>query len=136
MGGDKVPIANPPAAATGLAFSQQPTSTQVGHTMPPVEVRLVDSSGATVPVTGIPVTLELSANPGVLSGALVQLTDSGLATFDDLSVSVAADGYALLATAPDLADATSAPFDVTVDRPAPHDPRKRRQHGEPGRGPR
>jgi parallel beta-helix repeat protein len=116
--GELVPMENVSTSPSALAFSRQPRSTQAGQTMtPPVEVRLVDASGATVPVSGTEVTLTLPANPGALSGISTRLSDSGFATFDDLVIRTEGEGYTLQAASPGLASATSTSFDVTIDTP-------------------
>ena len=116
--GELVPMETVPTSPSGLSFSQQPTNTQVDAVMtPPVEVRLVDSSGATVPVSGTAVTLSLLGGSGPLGGTTTRLSDSGFAVFDDLTINATAAGSMLQATSPGLASATSLPFDVTVDSP-------------------
>jgi hypothetical protein len=54
------------------------------------------------PVSTDSVTIKLGTNPsnGVLSGTLTQDAVAGVATFKDLSISVAGNGYTLIATAP------------------------------------
>ncbi|MCG6925708.1 MAG: right-handed parallel beta-helix repeat-containing protein, partial [Acidobacteria bacterium] len=93
--------------------AQGPVSTPVDETLPPVVVRLVDATGDTAVVTGIPVTLALgSGPPATLSGATTRATENGLATFDDLSINTVGSGYTLVASSPDLTGATSAPFEI------------------------
>ncbi len=102
-------------AATGMAFTRQPTSTTVGVAFTPaVTVTIQDSSGNTV--TGaVTVTLGLGANPvaGTLSGTLTVTAVAGVATFPDLSLD-RPGSYTLTASAGGLATATSATFTVFV----------------------
>lgn len=84
-------LTNLPASLPSLAFAQQPANAMAGQTISPaVTVRIVNSSGAPVPTPGIPVLLGLSSGTGILSGTVVQPTDStGTATFADLSIDLA-----------------------------------------------
>jgi adhesin/invasin len=79
---------NLPLSLPSLAFSQQPGNALAGQTIaPPVTVRIVDSSGAPVPTSGVPVALSLASGSGTLSGTTVRTTDgTGTATFGDLSI--------------------------------------------------
>ncbi len=101
---------------TQLVFSAGPSNTPVSATIAPaVTVAAVDNSGQTAHgYTGL-VTIALANNPGNagLSGTLRVNAVAGVATFADLSVTDAAPGYTLRATADRLGGATSDPFDVT-----------------------
>ena len=101
----------------GLAFIQQPGTTQVGAAIsPPVTVRAVNSGGSTVPsFTGV-VTIALGTNPGggTLSGTTTATAVAGVATFGNLRISQPGAGYTLTASAAGLTAATSAPFTVTA----------------------
>jgi adhesin/invasin len=81
-------LANVTASVPILAFAQQPSNSAAGQTIsPPVTVRIVDSSGTPVPMSGVPVAMSLASGSGVLSGTLVKTTDAtGTATFGDLSI--------------------------------------------------
>jgi hypothetical protein len=109
------------SAAQKLAFVQGPTSGRTGAVIsPPVTVQVVDTSGKPVGGT-FTVTIALGANPGggVLGGTLTRTTDpSGLATFDDLTISKPGAGYTLVASASGLPSVTSAAFDEMGDIPA------------------
>jgi hypothetical protein len=105
-------------AATKLAFVQQPTSGTAGLVItPPITVQVEDSSGD--PVSGI-FGVSIGITPGtgtpgaVLGGTLSVTTDgNGLATFKDLTVSLAGTGYTLTAASGGLTSATSTAFDQT-----------------------
>jgi hypothetical protein len=60
------------------------------------------------------VTLTIGSNPsgGTLSGTLT--VSGGIATFSDLSINVAGDGYTLHATTTGLANADSVAFSITA----------------------
>jgi hypothetical protein len=106
-----------PAAADHLVFFQQPTDTAAGQTITPaVTVAVVDQFGNVVTSDNSDtVTLAIGTNPsgGTLSGTLTVAVSGGIATFSDLSIDLAGDGYTLLATATGLTDADSGAFRIT-----------------------
>jgi hypothetical protein len=109
-----------PAPPVALAFLAQPTTTLAGAIITPsVSVTIRDSVGNIVTSATNVVTMGFAANPGQgpLGGTLTRTASSGIATFTDLSVGVAASGYKLAASATGLATATSAAFDVLVRPP-------------------
>ncbi len=100
-----------------LAFAAQPPTAGAGKIIaPPVAVAGVDNMGATASGYTGSVTIALGANPGngALSGTLTVDAVDGVATFRDLSVSKAAAGYTLSASASGLDPATSQPFTVNA----------------------
>ncbi|MEZ0229857.1 MAG: hypothetical protein ACAI25_14615 [Planctomycetota bacterium] len=105
-----------PGAATGVVFRQQPRNTPPSTTLAPsVKVQLVDAAGNFASSPSTAVSLALNPNPGSLSGGGAVVTDgSGTATFASLSVSLAANGYTLVATGVGLSNpnATSSAFNV------------------------
>jgi hypothetical protein len=105
------------AAAHHLLFSQQPTDTPAGQTISPVVVQVVDQFGNVVSNYSGMVTLSLNDNPmtgATLSGTLTVNVVNGVATFSDLSIDLAGDGYTLHATiGGGLADIDSDPFNIT-----------------------
>lgn len=105
-----------PPFATKLGFTVQPTGGTTSSGPGVVTVAVQDSTGATVGNATDPVTLALGSNPGgaTLSGTLTVPATSGLATFSDLGISAAGDGYTLAATATGLTGATSASFNMTA----------------------
>jgi hypothetical protein len=111
-------VAVTPAAADHLLFLQQPTDTAAGQPISPaVTVEVVDPYGNVVSSDNADtVTLALGVNPsgGTLSGTLTVTVSGGIATFSDLSIDLAGDGYTLHATSTGLADADSAAFRITA----------------------
>ncbi len=107
----------PPPGSNRLSFRVQPTGTLVNQTLtPPIEVEVLDASGAPVPSSGQPITLSLASNPGSasLSGTLTVPTVNGVATFADLALTQPGNGYTFLASSPDTDTATSNLFDVAA----------------------
>ena len=103
-----------------LQFATEPQNVMVGQPVTasafdpsgaPVSVDVVDASGQIVTGSTAPVTVALQ-NGGVatLGGTATQTASGGVATFADLTVSAAGSGFALSATSPGLAGATSTPF--------------------------
>jgi hypothetical protein len=104
-----------------LAFQQQPTSTIAGQvidgSLQPagVTVDILDAAGQLVTIATNPVAMALGSNPG--SGTLFGTTpvgaSGGVATFSDLAIDLAGQGYTLVATSAGLTSATSTSFNVT-----------------------
>ncbi|MFL5358662.1 beta strand repeat-containing protein [Archangium sp.] len=108
------------AAAAKLAFAQQPTDVVAGKAIAPaVTVAVQDAFGNTVGSTAS-ITLALKANPGgsTLSGTKTVSAVGGIATFGDLSLQKAEEGYTLQASSGALTVATSGGFAVTAAAPA------------------
>jgi hypothetical protein len=111
-----------PPPPTQLAFIVQPSNATAGGTIsPPVQVAAQDGTGTTVAGFNGTITVALGANPsgGVLSGTTSMIAASGVATFSNLSIDKAGNGYTLVASAAGLTSATSAPFNITAPPPAP-----------------
>jgi hypothetical protein len=104
-------------SATKLAFTVQPISTAaLAPIAPPVQVTAQDALGNTATGFTSNVTVAIGTNPipgSVLSGTKVIRAVAGVATFSDLSVDSAGNGFTLSATASGLTAATSASFDIT-----------------------
>jgi hypothetical protein len=105
----------PPVA---LVFMTKPQNTQVGQKInPAVQVSVVDSAG--VPVSGADTTtvvIQLGANPpgnATLGGTTSAHPNRGVATFGNLWIDKAGDGYTLKAHVSGLPDTTSQPFNIT-----------------------
>jgi hypothetical protein len=112
-------VAVNPAAADHLVFLQQPTNTAARQTIAPaVKVAVVDQFGNVVTSDNSDtVTLSIGTNPsgGTLSGTLTVTVVNGVATFSDLSIDLAGDGYTLHATVGGaLPDIDSDPFTITL----------------------
>jgi len=112
------PLPPPPSVASKLAFLSQPQSAQINTTLPVIHVVTQDVNGVTAPYSGT-VTVVLSPNPGALAGTVQVTVVDSIATFSTLSVTQAADGYSLTATASGLASAVSALFNITASPPPP-----------------
>jgi hypothetical protein len=100
-----------------LVFTMQPPlRVKTGQLLlPGPQVAVKDASGVVMTRYNGPVTISIGNNPGraILSGTLTQNAVSGVATFPDLSLNTAGNGYTLLASAADQI-ATSAQFNVRV----------------------
>ena len=102
-----------PAPATKLAFAQQPSNASAGATITPaVTVVVQDSNGNTVTTATNPVTLVLGGGTG-LAGTLTATPQNGVATFNNLSVSIAGT-YTLAASSTGLTSATSNNFTISA----------------------
>jgi hypothetical protein len=105
--------------AVKLAFSVQPSNAVTGATITPaVQVSVEDSSGTVVTTATNPVTLALVGGTG-LAGTLTATPQNGVATFSNLTVSIAGT-YTLSATSTNLTSATSTSFTsaTTINPPA------------------
>jgi hypothetical protein len=112
-----LPFAVSAGAATRLAFTVAPSTVTAGATMTPqVEIEARDAFGNTADAFTDDVTVTIGTNPsgGILSGRTAQAATGGVAVFGDLSIDRAGVGYTLSATAPALAGAASAAFEVTA----------------------
>ena len=103
-----------PAAATKLAFIQQPSTVVQNLTMSPVSVAIEDQFSNVVTSATNPVTLTIGANPasGTLFGGGPVGASGGIATFTALSIDAAGNGYTLVAATSGLTSATSTAFNV------------------------
>jgi hypothetical protein len=98
---------------TKLAFSQQPSNASAGATITPaVTVVIEDINGNTVTTATNPVTLALGGGTG-LGGTLTATPLNGVATFNNLSVSIAGT-YTLSASSTGLTAATSTGFTISA----------------------
>jgi len=114
--------AAPPPPATHLAFTAQPTNTQVGSTVSPaVQVSALDASNAVVAGFTGTITVAIGTNPagGTLSGTLTVAAVNGVAAFSTLSINQVGNGYTLAASSSGLTGATSGLFNITAP-PATH----------------
>jgi WD40 repeat protein len=96
-----------------LAFLLQPSNGVAGQALvPAVQVRASDGSGNGV--AGLTITLAIGANPGgaTLSGSTATTNLAGIATFSNLSLNNAGNGYTLVASMFNFTGATSNPFNI------------------------
>jgi hypothetical protein len=107
-------------SAANLAFITQPVGSSAGGVMPAVRVAVQDAQGNIVANSTQSVTVAIGTNPasGTLGGTLTVSAVNGIATFSNLSVSVAASGYTLTAAGGSLTTGTSSAFTVTAVGPA------------------
>ena len=109
---------------TRLAFTTQPGTAIAGQVVPPFRVAIQDASGEPVADAEHTVTLSLADNPSsaALGGTTAVRASGGVATFSDIRISAAGIGYSLRATSPGLAEAISAPFDISPGEPVAPEP--------------
>ena len=102
-------------APAKLAFQTQPSNTDAGSTITPaVTVQVLDANGNLVKTANNAVTMALGVNPGnsTLGGSLIQYAINGVATFANLTLNTAGNGYTLTASATRLTSATSNTFSI------------------------
>jgi hypothetical protein len=103
-----------------LAFTVQPSTTPPLMTITPaVQVTVLDELGNPVTTYNGAVTIAIGHNggllaPGTLSGTKTVNAVNGVATFSDLSIDQAGNGYTLVVTAAGVAPAESAPFNISA----------------------
>jgi uncharacterized repeat protein (TIGR03803 family) len=111
-----------PAAATRLAFSQQPATTAAGATFSPaLTVQVQDIYGNAIATSNSTITLSIASGPAhaLLNGTLTVPTVNGVSTFSDLSL-IKAGSYTLSASAPGFSAVKSSSFTVTPDFSTAH----------------
>jgi hypothetical protein len=104
-------------SSTTLSFIVQPSTLRPATVMtPPVRVAIQNSTGATIPTASNNVTVTITPGTGtagaVLSGTLTVTAVNGIAVFPNLIVDRSGAGYTLTASAPNVVNARSAPFNV------------------------
>ncbi|HET9385213.1 MAG TPA: hypothetical protein VFO67_08705 [Gemmatimonadales bacterium] len=106
-----------PATATQLVFTTPPSTAHAGAAIAPaVRVAIRDAHDNTVDDAAAAVTVALGVNSagGTLTGTTTVNAVGGIATFNNISIDLAASDYTLVATANDLAGATSAAFAIVA----------------------
>jgi hypothetical protein len=100
-----------------LAFTGQPSNATAGQTMSPVSVAVRDVFGQVVTTSTASVTIAIGNNPanGTLSGTLTKAAANGIATFDNLKIDRAGNGYTLVATSAGLTSGNTSEFSNRVD---------------------
>lgn len=101
--------------AVALAFVQQPTNSLMNAAIQPaVTVKAIDDKGRTVAGFTGAITIAIETNPtsATLGGTKTINAVSGVATYSDLTLSAAGNGFTLKATALGLTAITSAAFNV------------------------
>jgi hypothetical protein len=102
---------------THVAFLTQPGTTTAGAAISPaLQVAVEDAANHIVSGDNSSVTLALGSNPGsgTLSGTLTVAAVNGVATFSNLSLDKAGNGYTLTAADGVLNGAISSAFDIVV----------------------
>ena len=108
------PFAVNAAPPQQLTFIAQPAGTTAATTLDPVLVEVDDAFGnITSSTMSITITLSGGGGNAHLSGTKTVAAVNGIATFADLSVDAAGNGYKLTVSATNLSGATSAPFDIS-----------------------
>ena len=109
------------AGATDLEFKVPPTTAIVGSPLAPVEVVVLDGKGMPILAPDYTISIRIGNNAAgaVLSGSTRVATHNGVATFADLWVDRAGDGFTLIASAVAGLSASSTAFDVIGKSPAP-----------------
>lgn len=103
-------------AATQVAFIVDPTNASAGAAIsPPVQVDVEDAFGnrVTTFVGNVSVAFSVNAGGGTLSGTTTQAVSNGIATFSDLSIDAAGNGYRLGASSSGLTSDVSQAFTIT-----------------------
>jgi hypothetical protein len=109
-----------PGPATQLVFTVQPGNSNAGASIaPPVVVTAQDALGNTATSFSGSVTLAIAANPGggTLSGTNPVGAANGVATFSNLSINRAGNGYTLRASSGTLTSPTSTTFNIIAGPP-------------------
>jgi len=104
-----------PGPASQLRFSVPPSNTFAGRPLlPAVQLSALDQFGnaATAFVGNVTLTLGANASGGSLSGRTTIPAVAGVATFADLSIDQAGNGYTLVVSASGLTGAASNPFNI------------------------
>src|SRR5690348_7099893 len=101
-------IASPAASTAGVPIN------------PPVQVVILDAAGHQVTNANNSVTISFALNPvgATLSGTTTVSAVNGLATFSDLSIDKASEGYALAASSAGLPFVSSQSFSINAASPA------------------
>ncbi|MFP4468599.1 MAG: DUF2341 domain-containing protein [Bacteroidales bacterium] len=108
-------------APVKLSFVDQPSNTEAGEDInPPVTVHILDDSDNLVSDASNTITISIEDDPagGTLGGQLSTTASGGIATFDQLSINKAGDGYTLRASASSLSADVSGAFNITPAAPA------------------
>ena len=99
-----------------LVFSTPPSNTTAGGTITAVVVTVEDHYNNTVVTSTAPIAMAITTNPtgGTLLGTTPVNAIAGIATFNDLSIAKAGNGYKLTASSAGVTSAVSATFNITV----------------------
>ncbi len=110
-----------PGAANRLHFRGEPSNTAAGQFITPaVQVAVEDSFGNLLTGAVNVITVSYQSNPGggTLAGTRTRNAVGGIATFDDLSISLIGTGYSFRGLSGTLITAISRDFNIVVGDPA------------------
>jgi len=115
-------LAGTVTGACSLAFTGEPSGTAAGHVITtgfnssggPVQVEVLDGTGHLATTSTVTISIGFASNPGSgsLSGAAPVTASGGVASFGGLSIDAPGVGYALTASSPGIAPATSTDFTI------------------------
>ncbi len=109
-----------PGTPSKLSFTVQPSTTGAGISLSPaVQVAVMDDFSNVVTASSASISLGIATNPGsaVLSGTTTAAASSGVATFSNLSLNKAGNGYMLQAASGGLTSALSGAFSILAAAP-------------------
>jgi len=104
-----------------LVFTQQPSNTAAGVAInPAVVVQIQDQNNAVLTSRTDEIAISLQSNPGggTLSGTVTATAVAGVATFPNLILVKAGNGYTLAASTANASGALSNAFNVSPGQPA------------------
>ena len=111
-----------PAAASKLAYTQEPSNAIAGQAISPAITVAIEDAFGNVTTSTASVSLAIGTNAGgtgtVLSGGGATPAVAGTATFAAVSINHTGTGYTLVASSSGLTSATSSTFNITVGVPA------------------
>jgi len=110
------PFSITPGPASDVGFTAQPSGGVAGAPIDPaVEIHVQDAFGNTVSSASDVVTIEIASGPdgASLSGTVSTPASGGVATFGDLLLELAGDGYRLRASAVGLEGSLSEAFQIS-----------------------
>jgi hypothetical protein len=99
-----------------LEFSQEPSAARVNQVITPaILVTVLDSLGRPDTTFAFTVNVGINLNPtgGNLTGTITVAPVNGVASFGNLAIDKAGNGYSLITTAPNATSATSTGFNIT-----------------------
>ncbi|HEX5745976.1 MAG TPA: lamin tail domain-containing protein [Archangium sp.] len=108
---DTLPVSTKNLTAAQLAFVEQPRSGKAGTVLAPITVEVRDADGVRVDTASVAVTLTVVGTSGF--GPFTVTSDKGVATFTDVRIDEAREGYTLKATSSGLTEDDSTPFNIT-----------------------
>ncbi|HEY6059952.1 MAG TPA: hypothetical protein VIV10_05155, partial [Gemmatimonadales bacterium] len=108
-----------PGPGSRLAFTVQPKSVKAGAVFsPPIEVTVLDAIGNTATSYAGNVTLSITTGTGTsganLAGTKTVSVAAGVASFSDLSIDLAGNGYTLSARSSGITGTVSNSFDILI----------------------